>query len=234
MLIATHTVAQPATTSAAGHGASPDQHTGAAATAHSDAALEIMPHAAQATPPLDTSPSPAPADSGVLNPPDEVLPALPTSGPPSSMVASSAPQALPYLGISVQRVASHSTPGRDVEGLEIVSVDPNSPADHAGLKGRGGMSKLGATGATAGALMAPLDIVMMPLLKKTGQLGQTGDLIVAIDDQRVADESDLETALANAKPGDTMYLTIVRLAQGGARHTIKKPVRLSAPVQSVP
>ena len=52
------------------------------------------------------------------------------------------------------------------------------------------MTKLGATGATAGALMAPLDIVMMPLLKKSGQLGQTGDLILEIDDQRVTDQAD--------------------------------------------
>ena len=81
--------------------------------------------------------------------------------------------------------------------------------------------------------MAPLDIALMPLLKKTGQLGQTGDLIVAIDDRRVAAEVDLETALGDAKPGDTIYLTVVRLAGDGAHKTIKVPVRLAQPV-SVP
>jgi len=91
------------------------------------------------------------------------------------------------------------------------------------------MTKLGASGATAGALMAPLDIALMPLLKKTGQLGQTGDLIVAIDDRRVAGEADLQTALGDSKPGDTIYLTVVRLASNGAHKTIKIPVKLGNP-----
>jgi S1-C subfamily serine protease len=143
---------------------------------------------------------------------------------------SSAPhQPLPYLGLSVQRIESRSTPGRDLQGLEIVSVDPDSPAEHAGLKGRGGMTKLGASGATAGALMAPLDIALMPLLKKTGQLGQPGDLIIAIDDRRVMGEEDLETALRDSKPGDTIYLTVLRLARDGAHKTVKIPVKLGNP-----
>jgi S1-C subfamily serine protease len=150
------------------------------------------------------------------------------------MVASSRPPALPYLGVSVQRTESHSVPGHDVEGLEIISVDPNSPAEHAGLKGRGSMTKLGATGATAGALMAPLDIVMMPLLKKSGQLGQTGDLILEIDDQRVTDQADLENALANSKPGDTLYVTVARLNRSGSRQTMKIPCKLSEPLDRLP
>jgi S1-C subfamily serine protease len=69
----------------------------------------------------------------------------------------------------------------------------------------------------------------MPLLKKTGQLGQPGDLIVAIDDRRVVGEADLETALGDSKPGDTIYLTVVRLASNGTRRTMKLPVKLGEP-----
>jgi S1-C subfamily serine protease len=142
------------------------------------------------------------------------------------MVSSVAPRPTPpYLGISVQRIESHATPGHDLEGLEIVGVDPGSPAERAGLKSRGGMTRLGASSATAGALIAPLDIALMPLLKKTGQLGQSGDIIVAIDDRRVMGEVDLETALADLKPGDTIYLTVVRLANNGKK-TIRVPVKL--------
>jgi S1-C subfamily serine protease len=68
----------------------------------------------------------------------------------------------------------------------------------------------------------------MPILKKTGQLGHAGDLIVAIDDRRVVEEQDLETALANSRPGDTIYLTVVRLSSDGAHKTIKIPVKLGA------
>ena len=73
--------------------------------------------------------------------------------------------------------------------------------------------------------MAPLDIALMPLLKKTGQLGETGDLIVAIDDRRVTGEEDLETALSDCKPGDTIYLTVRRLANDRSHKTIKLPVK---------
>jgi hypothetical protein len=78
------------------------------------------------------------ADSGDLtSSPQEELPPVPTNGPPSSMVSNDSQQPLPYLGISVQRIESHSTPGRVIDGLEIVNIDPNSPAERAGLKGRG-------------------------------------------------------------------------------------------------
>ncbi|MBV8358830.1 MAG: PDZ domain-containing protein [Deltaproteobacteria bacterium] len=196
---------------------------------YSDATLEIAPHASP-TPPMETSPASVPNDSDDLSsPPQQELPPVPTSGPPSSMVSNGSQSPLPYLGVSVQRIESHSTPGHDIDGLEIISVDADSPAERAGLKGRGGMTRLGASGATAGALMAPLDIALMPLLKKTGQLGQTGDLIVAIDDRRVAGEADLETALSDSKPGDTIYLTVVRLNRNGVHKTIKIPVKLGSP-----
>jgi hypothetical protein len=197
------------------------------ATPASDAALEIAPRGVATLPQERPLPAPTPAGAGIFSAPEEELPPVPTSGPPSSMLSSNAPSpALPYLGLSVQQIDSHSTPGRSVEGLEIVSVDPGSPADIAGLKGRTAMSTLGASGATAGALVAPLDIAVMPLLKKTGQLGQTGDLIVAIDDRRVTSEVDLATALADSKAGDTIYFTVLRAGNGGAHRTVKIPVKL--------
>jgi len=192
---------------------------------NSDTTLEIAP------PPRDeAAPSMQPSDSGASNS-EAQLPPVPTSGPPPSMVSNNSlpPRLLPYLGISVQRIEAHLPQGHPINGLEIVSVDPDSPAEHAGLKGRGGMTRLGASGATAGALMAPLDIALMPLLKSTGQLGQTGDLIVAIDDLRVVSEADLETALRDSKPGDTIYLAIVRVANNGTRQTVKIPVKLGHP-----
>ncbi|HJU28857.1 MAG TPA: PDZ domain-containing protein, partial [Candidatus Binataceae bacterium] len=85
------------------------------------------------------------------------------------------------------------------------------------------------TGATAGALMPPLDLVLMPLLKKSGQLGATGDLIVAIDDKRVLGPDALRNALDAAKPGDTLYLTIKRPRSDGSDETIKLPVKLDRP-----
>jgi S1-C subfamily serine protease len=66
----------------------------------------------------------------------------------------------------------------------------------------------------------------MPLLKKTGSLGQGGDLIVAIDDRRVANDFDLQSELESLKPGDTIYLTIVRSTKDGSQQKLKLPIKL--------
>ncbi len=199
----------------------------------SDSALEITPRTATSQPPTTSSPNEQESNSGELgNSIEPELPPLPTSGPPASMLSAArvSSRPLPYLGLTVQRILSHSKPGRSIEGLEIVSVDHNSPAEKAGLKGRVPMTSIGASAATAGALMAPLDIALMPLLKKTGQLGGSGDLIVAVDDRRVTSETDLQTALANAQPGDTIYLTLVRMDAAGSRKILKVPVKLGKSV----
>lgn len=169
----------------------------------------------------------------------EVPSRLPPPAPPPAPVepsdaapADAAPatvDARPYLGIAVQYIATEDLLGRAARGLEIMSVDPNSPAEDAGLRGQGAPTKLGASGATAGALMPPLDLIVMPLLRRAGDLGDTGDLIVAIDDNRVGGADDLKNALAPLHAGDTLYLTVVRLQRDGSHQTLKIPVKLGAP-----
>ncbi|HUN57063.1 MAG TPA: PDZ domain-containing protein [Candidatus Binataceae bacterium] len=134
----------------------------------------------------------------------------------------------PYLGLAVQYILSRDPPSRTVQGLEVVSVDKGSPAALAGLKGRGQMTSVGETGATASNLMAPLNLIVMPLLKKSGSLGSSGDLIVAIDDKRVDKADALRMALDSDKPGDVIYLTIERALSGGKTDTMKVPVKLTA------
>ncbi|MGO9265828.1 MAG: PDZ domain-containing protein [Candidatus Binataceae bacterium] len=185
--------------------------------------------------PRIAAPPPISASTPAAEPP---IPADMTGVAPADLYGAPEPDAgnadatagkLPYLGIAVQYIVSNDTPGREVHGLEVVGVDPASPAEQAGLHGRGQLTKLGASGATAGALFAPLDLVIMPLLKRAGDLGEDGDLIIAIDDNRVESESDLKNALAVLKPGDVIYLTLVRQHQGGAHETLKLPVRLAPP-----
>jgi PDZ domain-containing protein len=198
----------------------------------SDRTLEIAPRVPP--PPMANEPPPSTPDdesaAPASNSDSAENPAVPTEGVPAAESNSAAmeggEQKLPYLGISAQYIVSKSKAGRAVAGLEIVSIDANSPAERAGLLGHGAATKLGATGATAGALMAPLDLVVIPLLKKSGQLGQGGDLIVAIDDKRIASEIDLQVELATLKPGDTIYLTVVRPFQDGSQRTLKIPVIL--------
>ena len=50
-----------------------------------------------------------------------------------------------------------------------------------------------------------------------------------LDDSRVEAESDLEDALGSLKPGDVVYLTVVRQHQDNKHETLKLPVRLGPP-----
>jgi len=72
-------------------------------------------------------------------------------------------------------------------GLLIVQVIPGGSADQAGLRGGTERAYLGNTPITLG-----------------------GDLIVAIDDQKVEDEQDLAQMMNNHRAGDTVKITIYR------------------------
>jgi C-terminal processing protease CtpA/Prc len=147
---------------------------------------------------------------------------------PGGETATVPSESRPYLGLSVQYIVTHDPPWKIVQGLEVVSVDEGSPAAQAGLKGRGQMTSVGETGATASNLMAPLNLIVMPLLAKSGSLGSSGDLIVAIDDKRIDKADALREALDRDKPGDVIYLTIARAGSGSQKNTIKVPVKLAA------
>ena len=131
----------------------------------------------------------------------------------------------PYLGITALYAVT-TRDGQKVSGLEVMDVDENSPAARAGLRGRTPMTTTGATGATMGELLGPLDGALRPLLAKSGQLGQDGDLIVAIDDHRVTSDSDLPDHLARLHPGDIIYLTVLRQQHGGMYKAVKMPITL--------
>lgn len=136
---------------------------------------------------------------------------------------------LPYLGVSVQYTLKCYL-GAEEHGLEIINVDPNSPAWRSGLNGRKSPSAVGAAAATASLMLAPL---VMPLLARAGQLGTDGDLIVAVDDHRVRSQLDLEDELAKLKPGDTMYLTVIRPLPGGNHKTMKIAVKVGEPGETM-
>lgn len=136
------------------------------------------------------------------------------------------PHRRPYLGITV-RYTTQCYLGMEERGLEVETVDPNSPAAQAGLQATTGMTAIGAAGTTASGMLGPLNMLVMPLLEHGGALGQGGDLIVAVDDRRVRDQGDLETAMARLKPGDTMYLTVIR-PDGRSHKTMKIAVKVGA------
>jgi hypothetical protein len=140
------------------------------------------------------------------------------------------PHARPYLGITVQYTTMCYLGGEE-HGLEVLTVDPNSPAAQAGMQARSGVTAVGAALSTLSGIIPGGSILATKALGSSGAMGQGGDLIVAVDDKRVRDQSDLETAMARLKPGDTMYLTVIRPDGSGDRvphKTIKIAVRVGA------
>jgi PDZ domain len=140
------------------------------------------------------------------------------------------PHARPYLGITVAYVTKCYQGGEE-HGLEVLTIDPNSPAARAGLQARSGMTAIGAAVSTLSGILPGGSILASKALATSGAMGQGGDLIVAVDDKRVRDQSDLENAMARLKPGDTMYLTVIRPDGSDERaphKTIKIAVRVGA------
>jgi S1-C subfamily serine protease len=196
----------------------------------SDQTLEIAPRIAPslpaAAPPVTAPASDTPDRDAASSQGDAASP---------SQQAPAAPH--PYLGIAVQTVYSSDrsrspVAGVEVAGLEVVSVDRNSPAAIAGLRGRTKMTSIAESSATVSSLVPPLQLLMVPLLKKAGSLGQGGDLIIAIDDRRVVSDFDLESELETLKPGDVIYLTITRTMADGSQKTLKLPIKLGDAAQA--
>ncbi len=132
--------------------------------------------------------------------------------------------ARPYLGITVE-YTTECYLGMEEHGLEVVTIDPNSPAEQAGLKPRGNTA-IGAVVETASAFLGPLQMLTNPLIEKASQQAH-GDLIVAVDDQRVRSRADLDDAMASARPGDTLYVTVIRPMPGGHK-TMKIAIKVGA------
>lgn len=140
------------------------------------------------------------------------------------------PHAQPYLGITVA-YRSMCFNGGEEHGLEVLTIDPNSPAAQAGLHAKSDVTAVGAAVTTLSAFLPGGSLLANKALETSGAMGQDGDLIVAVDDKRVRDQSDLESAMSRLKPGDTMYLTVIRpngTDERGPHATLKIAVRVGA------
>ena len=123
------------------------------------------------------------------------------------------------LGMQL-KYANYCFKGAEEHGLEVLAIDKNSPAERAGLKPNGNQGGMLAAAETASALIGPLQLLTNHFIEKAAAADR-GDLIVAVDDQRIRSQADFNDALAKARPGDTMYLTVVRPLPGGDHKTLK-------------
>jgi hypothetical protein len=135
----------------------------------------------------------------------------------------------PYLGITVQYTTKCYLGGEE-HGLEVQSVYPGSPGSVGGLRGSKPASTLGVVGA---AMLGPIAMMIKPLLQRSGAFGSDGDLIIAADDKRVRTAAELDAAMLKLKPGDTMYLTVIRPLPGGNHKTMKIAIKVGRETMQV-
>jgi hypothetical protein len=214
---------EPTSHSAVQNGEAPAKPGFAGQPGEDDRTLEIAPQPGAVEP--RPSVSEIPGDRN-FHPDEESNTIEPSFRPNPDKSAELRDHRRPYLGMSV-KYSTQCYMGMEEHGLEVVSIDPNSPAAQAGLQPSSGMTAAGAAGTTASSMLGPLNLLVMPLLARGGALGQGGDLIVAVDDRRVRSQGDLDYAMAHLKPGDTMYLTVIR-PFGTAHKTMKIAVKVGA------
>ena len=134
---------------------------------------------------------------------------------------------IPLLGIEVNNGADSLKDGHRVSGVEVLSAMPRGPGAAAGLQGRRAALQTALTvGILAGAVFFPPAMLGMIALQQSG-VGQSYDLIIAVDGQRTRDVTDFEEAIEKAEAGEFVYLTVLS-------HGEREQLRAELPVACLP
>jgi S1-C subfamily serine protease len=133
------------------------------------------------------------------------------------------------LGVDVRVDQRKLKSGEEKVGLLVVAVTSGGPAAKAGLHGMHHRVKTVVEEASvaAGFLFPPAAplLLLVPILESTS-VGESYDLIVAVDGFRVTDILDFEDCMRDVKPGEIVYLSLVR---DGVRVQLPVPLPEIAP-----
>ncbi len=114
------------------------------------------------------------------------------------------------LGIELREDCTKLRTHQKVCGLAVLDVRNGSPAERAGVKRYTALTHDLLDGASvAAALVFPPAIVAVAVIDQSG-IGESFDLVIGVDGRRVRHILDFQDLTSNVRPGDTVYLTIVR------------------------
>jgi len=114
------------------------------------------------------------------------------------------------LGVELREDRSKLKTGETVNGLAIMNVMAGSPAARAGLHPySGAMHTLLAGMSMAAALVFPPAIIVLSIVDQT-HVGETYDLIIGVDGTRVGNLIEFEDRMRGVKPGQIVYLSVIR------------------------
>jgi S1-C subfamily serine protease len=134
---------------------------------------------------------------------------------------------IPLLGIEVDNGTDSLKDGHEVSGVEVLSTIPSGPGAAAGLQGRReGVQTALTVGILAGAVFFPPAMLGVLALQQSG-IGQSHELIIAIDGQRTRDITDFGEAIEKAEAGEFVYLTVLS-------HGEREQLRVELPVACPP
>jgi S1-C subfamily serine protease len=120
---------------------------------------------------------------------------------------------VPLIGIEVSNGRSELKSGVRPAGIEIHKVLPDGPGAAAGLQGRRAAVQVALVALTVGGLFFPPAGMLGAIMMQHSDIGQSLDLIIAVDGQRTRNVGELESALSQTEPGETVYLTIVTVGR---------------------
>ena len=114
------------------------------------------------------------------------------------------------LGVELREDRSELKTGETVNGLAIMNVMAESPAARAGLRSYSGATHTLLAGMSmAAALVFPPAIIVLSIVDQS-HFGETYDLIIGVDGRRVGNLIEFEDQMRVAKPGQIVYLSVVR------------------------
>ena len=117
---------------------------------------------------------------------------------------------VPLLGIKVRNGTGKLENSPRMLGVRVVEVSPQGPAAQAGLRSQQVMVQTVLTSAlVVGSIVFPPTIMVLMAVSGSG-IGDSHDLIIAVDGQRTRNIVEFEDALGKAEPGQSVYLVIAR------------------------